>query len=99
MARANDQYVKVAKLLGEMDWHQHAAEDELFWVVRGRLRLEFRDHAVELPEGHCCVVPRGIEHHPVAADECWIVLVETISTLHTGDRVTALTRSIEEQLS
>ncbi len=99
VARANDQYVKVAKLLGEMDWPQHSAEDELFWVVRGRLRLEFRDHAVELPEGHCCVVPRGVEHHPVAAAECWIVLVETISTLHTGDRVTALTRSIEEQLS
>lgn len=99
VAQVNDQYVKVAKLLGEMDWHRHAAEDELFWVLRGRLRLEFRDHVTELEAGQCCVVPRGVEHHPVAAEECWIVLVETVTTLHTGDRVTAQTRSIEEQLA
>lgn len=99
VAQVNDQYVKVARLLGEMDWHQHAAEDELFWVVRGRLRLEFRDHAVELEPGQCCVVPRGVEHHPVAAEECWLVLIEMVTTLHTGDRVTAQTRSIAEQLA
>jgi mannose-6-phosphate isomerase-like protein (cupin superfamily) len=99
VAQVNDQYVKVARLLGEMDWHRHANEDELFWVVRGRLRLEFRDHAVELEAGQCCVVPRGVEHHPVAAAECWIVLIETVTTLHTGDRVTSQTRSIEEQLA
>ena len=99
VAQVNDQYVKVAKLLGEMDWHSHAVEDELFWVVRGRLRLEFRDHVVELEEGQCCVVPRGVEHHPVAPAECWIVLVETVTTLHTGDRITPQTRSIEEQLT
>ena len=99
VAQVNDQYVKVARLLGEMDWHQHADEDELFWVLRGRLRLEFRDHVVALEPGQCCVVPRGVEHHPVAAEECWIVLVETATTLHTGDRVTPQTRSIEEQLA
>ena len=99
IAQVNDQYVKVARLLGQMDWHQHAAEDELFWVVRGRLRLGFRDHAVELEPGQCCVVPRGVEHHPVAAEECWLVLIETVTTLHTGDRVTAQTRSIAEQLA
>ncbi|MEO6057596.1 MAG: cupin domain-containing protein [Gemmatimonadales bacterium] len=99
VAQVNDQYVKVAKLLGEMDWHHHANEDELFWVLRGRLRLEFRDHAVEMREGQCCVVPRGVEHHPVAAEECWIVLIETVTTRHTGDRVTAATRSIDEQLA
>jgi mannose-6-phosphate isomerase-like protein (cupin superfamily) len=99
VAQVNDQYVKVAKLLGEMDWHRHADEDELFWVLRGKLRLEFRDHAVELDEGHCCVVPHGVEHRPVAREECWIVLIETVSTRHTGDRITAQTRSIEEQLS
>jgi mannose-6-phosphate isomerase-like protein (cupin superfamily) len=99
VAQVNDQYVKVAKLLGEMEWHRHADEDELFWVVRGRLRLEFRDRAVELVEGQCCVVPRGLEHHPVAEAECWIVLVETVTTRHTGDRITAQTRSIEEQLA
>ena len=54
---------------------------------------------VELEPGQCCVVPRGVEHHPVAAEECWLVLIETVSTLHTGDRVTAQTRSIAEQLA
>jgi mannose-6-phosphate isomerase-like protein (cupin superfamily) len=99
IAQVNDQYVKVARLLGEMDWHRHGNEDELFWVLRGRLRLEFRDHVVELEPGQWCVVPRGVEHHPVAAEECWIVLIETVTTLHTGDRVTPQTRSIEEQLT
>jgi mannose-6-phosphate isomerase-like protein (cupin superfamily) len=99
IARVNDQYIKVARLLGEMDWHSHADEDELFWVLRGRLRLEFRDGAAELTAGQCCVVPRGVEHHPVATEETWIVLVETVTARHTGDRVTPQTRSIEEQLA
>ncbi|HEX3276494.1 MAG TPA: cupin domain-containing protein [Gemmatimonadales bacterium] len=99
IARVNDQYVKVARLLGEMDWHAHADEDELFWVLRGRLRLEFRDGVAELAAGQCWVVPRGVEHHPVAPEECWVVLIETVTTRHTGDRITAQTRSIEEQLS
>lgn len=99
VAQVNDQYVKVARLLGEMDWHAHAEEDELFWVLRGRMRLEFRDGVAELSAGQCCVVPRGVEHHPVAEEECWIVLIETVTTRHTGDRVTSRTRSIEEQLA
>lgn len=99
IAQVNDQYVKVARLLGELDWHHHAAEDELFWVLRGRLRLEFRDRVVELEPGQCCVVPRGVEHHPVAEAECWIVLIETVTTRHTGETVTERTRSIEEQLA
>jgi mannose-6-phosphate isomerase-like protein (cupin superfamily) len=99
IAQVNDQYVKVARLLGEMDWHSHAEEDELFWVLRGRMRLEFRSGSVELSAGQCCVVPRGVEHHPVAEEECWIVLIESVTTQHTGDRVTAQTRSIEEQLA
>jgi len=99
VAQVNDQYVKVVRLLGELDWHHHAAEDELFWVLRGRLRLEFRDHVADLGPGQCCVVPRGVEHHPVAAEECWIVLVETVTTRHTGDVTTGRTRSIDEQLA
>ena len=99
IAQVNDQYVKVAKLLGEMAWHHHAEEDELFWVLRGHLRLEFRDHVVELEPGECCVVPRGVEHHPVCAEECWIVLIETATTRHTGNLTTPQTRSIDEQLS
>ncbi|HUR95674.1 MAG TPA: cupin domain-containing protein [Gemmatimonadales bacterium] len=99
VAEMNGQYVKVVKLLGQMDWHSHAAEDELFWIMRGRLRLEFRDHVAELAEGQCCVVPRGVEHHPDAAEECWMVLIEPATTRHTGEKVTAQTRSIEDQLA
>ena len=98
VARVNDQYVKVAKLLGDFPWHHHADEDELFWVLRGHLRLEFRDHVIELEPGQCCVVPRGVEHRPVSAEESWIVLVETVTTRHTGNLTTPRTRSIEEQL-
>ena len=99
IAQVNDQYVKVARLLGQMDWHQHAAEDELFWVVRGRLRLEFRDHAVELEPGQCCVVPRGVEHHPVAGVQGGHRLDQHEPALLGGDRMTAQTRSIAEQLA
>ena len=83
IAQVNDQYVKVARLLGELDWHSHAGEDELFWVLRGALRIELRDRVVELTAGQCCVVPRGVEHHPVAAAECWIVLIEPVTTRHS----------------
>jgi mannose-6-phosphate isomerase-like protein (cupin superfamily) len=98
-ARVNDHYLKVAKVKGQLAWHTHDGEDELFWVVRGRLRLEFEDGAVELGPGDCHVVPRGVRHNPVAADECWLVLVEPVGTQHTGDVQTPLTRSIEEQLT
>lgn len=99
VAQVNDQYVKVARVQGEFPWHFHEGEDELFLVMRGRLRLEFRDHAVELSPGECCVVRRGVEHRPVAAEECWLVLVETVTTRHTGNVTSELTRSIDEQLA
>ena len=99
VARVNDQYVKVAKLLGQFTWHTHEAEDELFLVLRGHLRIEYRDRpAVELPAGSLHVVPRGVEHNPVAQAECLIALVETVTTLHTGRLQTPLTRSLAEQL-
>jgi mannose-6-phosphate isomerase-like protein (cupin superfamily) len=99
VGRVNDQYVKVAKVKGELAWHAHADEDELFLVVRGRLVLQFEGgESVSLGEGQFYVVPRGVRHNPVAEEECWIVLVETVTTRHTGDEVTPLTRSIEEQL-
>jgi quercetin dioxygenase-like cupin family protein len=99
VARVNDQYVKVAKIKGEIARHKHDAEDELFLIVRGRLRIQF-EHGAEtlLKEGECCVVPRGTLHNPVADEECWIVLMETVTTRHTGDVVTSLTKSIESQL-
>lgn len=99
IAQVNDQYVKVAKLKGQLIWHSHAGEDELFWVLRGHLRLEFRDRAVDLSPGQCFVVPRGVEHNPVAEEEGWIVLVEPVATKHTGDVQMEKTRSIEEQLA
>ncbi|WP_246082644.1 cupin domain-containing protein [Rubellimicrobium rubrum] len=95
----NDQYIKVAKLKGQLAWHAHADEDELFLVMRGRLRIEFEDHAVELGEGDFLTVPRGVRHNPVADEECWIVLIETVTTKHTGDVHTDRTRSLQEQLA
>ena len=85
VAELNGQLVKVVKLLGEYVWHRHAAEDELFLVVSGRLRIEFRDGDVELGPGELCVVPRGIEHRPVAEELVECVLFEPASTRSTGD--------------
>ena len=98
VGRVNDQFVKVAKVKGELTWHAHDAEDELFLVVKGRLTLQFEDGAVTLGEGDFYVVPRGVRHNPVADEECWIVLVETVTTDHTGGVETPLRRSIEEQM-
>lgn len=85
VAELNGQQVKVARLRGEFVWHHHEHEDELFLVVRGRLRMEFRDRVVELGEGELLVVPRGVEHRPVAPEEAEIVLFEPASTLNTGN--------------
>jgi len=98
VARVGDQYVKVAKLLGEFVWHAHEGQDELFLVLRGRLRIQFEDGDVELGPGDTLVVPAGVRHNPVAEEECWVALVEPVETRHTGDVVTDRTRSIEEQL-
>ena len=81
----NGQQVKLAKLLGEFIWHQHEKEDELFLVVKGRLVIEFRDKSVEINEGEFLVVPRGVEHKPVAIVEVWVMLFEPASTLNTGN--------------
>ena len=99
IGRLNDHFVKVAKLKGEIGWHEHAAEDEMFQVVRGRLRIQFEGTETALETGSFCVVPRGTMHNPVADEECWIVLIEPAETRHTGDVVTSLTRSIAEQLT
>jgi mannose-6-phosphate isomerase-like protein (cupin superfamily) len=99
VARVNDQYVKVAKVQGMLAWHSHADEDELFLVLAGRLRIEYRDRPhVELAAGALHVVPRGVPHNPVAEQECLLALVETVTTKHTGDVVVDKTRTLEEQL-
>jgi mannose-6-phosphate isomerase-like protein (cupin superfamily) len=84
-AELNGELVKLVKFKGEFIWHHHDNEDEMFLVVKGRFRMEFRDRHVGLEEGEFIVVPRGVEHRPVAEKECWIVLFEPSSTLNTGN--------------
>ncbi|MBK7878602.1 MAG: cupin domain-containing protein [Planctomycetes bacterium] len=81
----NDCAIKLVKLRGEFVWHHHAREDELFLVVKGRLRMELRDGALELGPGELVIVPRGVEHRPVALEETHVLLVEPATTLNTGD--------------
>lgn len=99
VGEVNDHYVKVAKLKGEFVWHAHENEDELFFIVYGTLRiqLEGRDEVV-LNQGDFFTVPKGLRHNPIAEEEVGVVLIETKSTLHTGDVVTDRTVPVERQL-
>ena len=81
----NGQHVKLVKLLGKFVWHHHDEEDELFLVVEGRFRMEFRDREVWVQKGEFIVVPRGVEHRPVAEEEASVLLFEPASTLNTGN--------------
>ena len=81
----NGQQVKLVKFLGEFVWHHHDHEDELFLVVQGRFRMEFRDRHVWLEEGEFLIVPRGVEHRPVAEEEVHVLLFEPATTLNTGN--------------
>ncbi len=94
VAELNGQQVKLTKLLGSFIWHHHEAEDELFLVVRGRFRMEFRDREVWVEEGEFLVVPRGVEHRPVADEEVEILLFEPAGTRNTGNVVDD--RTLEE---
>lgn len=85
VAELNGQQVKLVKLLGTFVWHHHEAEDELFLVVSGRLRMDFRDCEVWLEPGEMIVVPRGVEHRPHAGEEVEVLLFEPASTLNTGN--------------
>ncbi|MEL0097476.1 MAG: cupin domain-containing protein [Planctomycetaceae bacterium] len=85
IAELNGQHVKVVKLLGEFDWHFHENEDELFWVIKGSLKIHFRDSQVTIGPGQICVIPKGVEHKPVAEQECEVVLFEPAETLNTGN--------------
>lgn len=98
VGQVNDQYVKIAKLLGTFTWHKHDDEDELFYVLRGSLVIEYEDDQVVLNEGDFHVVPKGLMHNPIAKEECWVALIESVSTKHTGDVITDRTKSIEQQL-
>ena len=81
----NGQHVKLVKFQGEFVWHKHDHEDELFLVVKGRFRMEFRDRHVWLEEGEFLIVPRGVEHRPVVEEEVHVLLFEPAGTLNTGD--------------
>ena len=81
----NGQHIKLVKFLGDFVWHHHDEEDEMFLVIDGRFRMEFRDHEVWIEEGEFIVVPRGVEHRPVAEEEASVMLFEPASTLNTGN--------------
>lgn len=85
IAELNGQQVKLVKFQGPFTWHHHENEDELFMVVKGRFRMEFRDHTVWIEQGELIVVPRGVEHRPVADEETAVLLFEPASTLNTGN--------------
>jgi mannose-6-phosphate isomerase-like protein (cupin superfamily) len=91
VADLNDSHVKLAKVQGEFVWHAHAEEDELFMVMKGELTIELRDGRIMLGPGELVVIPRGVEHRPVAAEEVHLLLVEPKGIRHTGDVITART--------
>ena len=98
VGEVNGQYVKLAKVQGEFLWHAHADEDELFLVVKGTLAIHLRDRVVTLHEGEFFVVPKGVEHKPVAEEEVHLLLVEPIATAHTGAVVSERTVTEQEWL-
>ena len=84
VAELNGQYIKLAKLKGEFVWHEHEVEDEFFMVIKGHLTIRLRDKNVELDEGEFFVIPRGVEHMPVAENEVHVLMFEPKSTVNTG---------------
>ena len=94
----NGQQGKLTKLKGEFVWHHHAHEDEMFLVLHGQLTLRFRDGDVVLGPGECCIVPRGVEHQPVAPEEVHVLLFEPASTLNTGNVQNERTRPRLERI-
>ncbi|NIM01317.1 MAG: cupin domain-containing protein [Acidobacteria bacterium] len=97
-AELNGQHVRLAKLKGEFVWHAHENEDEMFFVVRGGLTIRLRDRNVTLNEGEFFVVPRGVEHLPIAEDEAWVMMFEPARTLNTGNVRNARTRTELDRL-
>ncbi|AIO19582.1 Cupin domain protein [Candidatus Izimaplasma bacterium HR1] len=98
VAEVNDSYMKVAKISGDLVWHTHENEDELFIVIKGTMIIEYKDSEVLLEEGDFHVVKKGIAHFPKTTEECWVVLFENKTTLHTGEVVQNYTKSVDEQL-
>ena len=99
VSKVNDQYMKLAKIKGEFVWHKHDNEDELFYIIKGKLIMEYEDRKILLKVGDVHVVPKGVMHNPIAENECWIMLIETVSTAHTGNTLSEKSKSIEEQFN
>ncbi len=98
IAELNGQQVKAAKLKGEFIWHHHENEDEMFLVTKGKLKMEFRDKMLEINEGEFIIVPKGVEHKPIAEQEVELLLFEPASTLNTGNINNEKTRKGLEKL-
>lgn len=98
VADLNAQQVKVAKVKGEFIWHTHDNEDEMFFVIKGKLKIEFRDKIVELCENEFITVPRGVEHKPIAEEEVWLMLFEPDTTLNTGNIKNEMTKTNLERI-
>jgi len=92
----NGQYIKLAKFNGEFIWHKHDEEDEMFFVVKGNFRMEFRDKTIQLEENEFLIVPKGVEHRPVAEKEVSVMLFEPASTKNTGNIKSEMTRNKPE---
>ena len=88
----NGQHVKLVKFQGEFVWHKHDNEDELFYVIKGRFNMEYRDRVITIHENEFLIVPRGVEHRPVAIEEVSVMLFEPATTLNTGDAVSDFTK-------
>jgi mannose-6-phosphate isomerase-like protein (cupin superfamily) len=99
IGEVNDVYVKLAKVKGgAVPWHSHDREDELFYVIRGRLTMALRPEGeFPLEEGDLFIVPQGTEHRVFCEDECWLLLIENKTTKHTGDVRSQITKSVDEQ--
>jgi len=94
----NGQHVKLVKFKGEFVWHKHDHEDELFLVVKGNFKMEYRDRTVTVNENEFLIVPKGVEHKPVADEEVWVMLFEPATTLNTGDTENELTKHVLDRI-
>jgi mannose-6-phosphate isomerase-like protein (cupin superfamily) len=98
IGQLNGKDVKISKLQGEFIWHNHKDEDELFYVIKGTLQIEFRDKTSTLNEGDMLVIPKGVEHKPIAKEEVWVLLFEPSNIKHTGEVKHKLTKETFEKI-
>lgn len=98
IGEVNESYIKLAKLNGDFLWHSHENEDEMFYVLKGVLKMKFRDKEELLQEGECIIIPKGVEHMPVAEEEVHVMLIEPKTTLNTGDVINERTVNALEEI-